>query len=213
MPNKDPQIARQLKHGWYMKNRDYILQHKRARRAAIKAAQPPKPPRPPPTAEEQAKSREQNRKACQKYRANNLVRVRTVNRIYYHRNRNKIVQQQRDRRALAKQTKQNPFRKLCLGSSVRETMAGADSVLKKREQQHRYRVRQKAAVHGHERVKALNHQRYRARIKRMKASGEYEAFKAKKAVVGLKCYWDMTEEAREERKRKNLLCQKNCGTK
>ena len=47
----------------------------------------------------------------------------------------------------------------------------------------------------------------------MKANGEYEAFKAKKAVVGLKRYWDMTEEAREERKRKNLLCQKNCGTK
>ena len=112
MPNKDPQIARQLKHEWYMKNRDYILQHKRARRAAIKAAQPPKPPRPPPTAEQRVKSRKQNRKACQKYRANNLVRVRTVNRVYYHRNRDKIVQQQRDRRALAKQTKQNPFRKL-----------------------------------------------------------------------------------------------------
>ena len=112
MPNKDPEIARQLKPEWYMKNRDHILRHKRARRAAIKAAQPPKPSRPPPTAEERAKSKDQNRKARQKYRANNLVRVRTVNRIYYYRNRDKIVQQQRDRRALAKQVKQNPFRKL-----------------------------------------------------------------------------------------------------
>ena len=65
MPNKDPEIARQLKHEWYVKNRDYILAQKRQQRAAIKAAQPPKPPRQPPTAEQRAKSREQNRKACQ----------------------------------------------------------------------------------------------------------------------------------------------------
>ena len=39
MPNKDPEIARQLKHEWYVKNRDYILQQKCERRATIKAAQ------------------------------------------------------------------------------------------------------------------------------------------------------------------------------
>ena len=42
----------------------------------------------------------------------------------------------------------------------------------------------------------------------MKTSSEYEAFKAEKAVLGLRRYWAMAEEAREERKRKNLLCQK-----
>ena len=47
----------------------------------------------------------------------------------------------------------------------------------------------------------------------MKANEEYDAFKAKKAVKGLKHYWDMTEEGREERKRKNLLSQKTDGTK
>ena len=87
-------------------------------------------------------------------------------------------------------------------------MAGGDSDFKKRVRQHRYWARQKAAVDGHDKVKALNRQRYRARIERMKASGQYEAFKAKKAVEGLKRYRDMTEEAREERKRKNLLCQR-----
>ena len=87
-------------------------------------------------------------------------------------------------------------------------MAGADSVLKKQECQKRYRDRQKADVDGHQRVKALNRQHYRASIKRMKTSSEYEAFKAEKAVVGLRRYWAMAEEAREERKRKNLLCQK-----
>ena len=122
-----------------------MLQQKRERRAAIKAAQPQKPPRPPPTAEQRALIREQNRKACQKYRASHLVRVRTVNRADYHRNRDKIVQQQRDRRALAK-----PVSKIkCLGSSVRGTMAGGDSDFKKRVRQHRYWARQKAAVDGH----------------------------------------------------------------
>ena len=86
-------------------------------------------------------------------------------------------------------------------------MAGADKEAKKQEYQKRYRDQH------HERLKALNRQRYQARIKRLKTSGEYETFKAKKAVKGLKRYWDMTEEAREEQKRKNLLCQKNWKAK
>ena len=38
--------------------------------------------------------------------------VRHLNRDYYHRNRERIVQQQRDRRARDRQNKQAPFRKL-----------------------------------------------------------------------------------------------------
>ena len=85
---------------------------------------------------------------------------------------------------------------------MRGAMAGADKEAKKRERQKRYRDQH------HERLKALNRQRYQARIKRLKTSGEYETFKAKNAVEGLKRYWDMTEEAREERKRKNSHTQK-----
>ena len=191
-----------------MKNRDYILQQKRERRAEKKATQAPKPPLPPPTPEQRAKVKEQNRKACQKYRASHLVRVRTVNRAYYHRNRDKIVQQQRDLRALAKQGK--PVSKITrLGSSVRGTMAGADSEAKKTRTAKTSQARQKAAVDGLDKCKALNRQRYRLLMERLKASGQYETFKAKKTVEGFKRYRDMTKEAREERKRKNLLCQKN----
>ena len=86
-------------------------------------------------------------------------------------------------------------------------MAGADKEAKKQEYQKRYRDQH------HERLKALNRQRYQARIKRLKTSGKYDTYKAKKAVKGLKRYWDMTEEAREERKRKHLLCQKNWKAK
>ena len=38
--------------------------------------------------------------------------MRLLNRDYYHRNREHIVQQQRDRRARDRQTKEGPFRKL-----------------------------------------------------------------------------------------------------
>ena len=40
--------------------------------------------------------------------------MRWINRDYYHRNRNRLVQQQRERRVLAKQNKQttSPFQKL-----------------------------------------------------------------------------------------------------
>ena len=50
--------------------------------------------------------------ACNKYRASHLVQVRAINRDYYHRHRERITQQQRDRRALARQRKQIPFGKL-----------------------------------------------------------------------------------------------------
>ena len=47
--------------------------------------------------------------------------------------------------------------------------------------QKHYRQRQYAALNGIEDVKALHRRRYHERMLRMKASGEYEAFKAKKA--------------------------------
>ena len=47
-----------------------------------------------------------------------------------------------------------------------------------------YRQRQYAAVNGIEEVKALNRRRYTERMARMKANGEYEAFKKKKGPRG-----------------------------
>ena len=107
MPNKNPEKARQLKHEWYVKNKDKLLQRKREQRAAQKKLKPPRPPKPAPTPEQLAKSRESNRLACQRYRTKHLDRIHHLNRDYYHRNREQIVQQQRDR-----QNKQAPFRKL-----------------------------------------------------------------------------------------------------
>ena len=114
MPNKNREIAKQLKHEWYVKNREEILRRKRERRVAKKKLAPPKPLKPPPTEEEKARKRELNRLACNRYRAKHSAQVRLVNRKYYHRHRDHIVQQQRDRRALVRQNGQNPspFRKL-----------------------------------------------------------------------------------------------------
>ena len=111
MPNKNPEMAKQLKHEWYLRNKERVLQQKREKRAAQKKLQPPKPPKPPPTPEQIARARELNRQACLRYRAKHLLQVRALNRDYYHRHRDRIVQQQRDRRARNHQTP-NPFRKL-----------------------------------------------------------------------------------------------------
>ena len=113
MPNKNREIAKQLKHEWYVKNREEILRRKRERRVAKKKLAPPKPLKPPPTEEEKARKRELNRLACNRYRAKHSAQVRLVNRNYYHRNRDQIVQQQRDRRARNRQSPSpSPFRKL-----------------------------------------------------------------------------------------------------
>ena len=111
MPNRDPEKAKQAKHKWYMKNKEGVLKQKRDRRATQKKLKPPKPPKPPPTPEEIARARELNRLACNRYRAGHLSQVRALNRDYYHRHRDRIVQQQRDRRARNRQTP-SPFRKL-----------------------------------------------------------------------------------------------------
>ena len=111
MPNKDPEKVKEAKHRWYVENKERVLQQKREKRAAKKKLQPPKPPKPAPTPEEIARARELNRLACNRYRAKHLAQVRAVNRDYYHRHRDRLIQQQRDRRARNRQTP-NPFRKL-----------------------------------------------------------------------------------------------------
>ena len=105
MPDRDPEKAKQAKRNWYMKNKERVLQQKREKRAAQKKLKPP------PTPEQIAKARELNRLACNRYRAKHLSQVRALNRDYYHRHRDRIVQQQRDRRARNQQTP-SPFRKL-----------------------------------------------------------------------------------------------------
>ena len=112
MPNKDPETTRELKHAWYVKNKERLLQQKRERRAAQKKVKPPKPPKPAPTPEQEAQAREANRLACLRYRTKNAAYVRLLNRDYYHRHREQIAQQQRDRRARERQTRESPFRKL-----------------------------------------------------------------------------------------------------
>ena len=112
MPNKNPEKAKQLKHEWYLRNKERVLQEKRERRAAQKKLKPPKPPKPPPAPEEIARARELNRLACNRYRAGRLSQVRALNRDYYRRHRERIVQQQRVRRAKKRQNKQAPFQKL-----------------------------------------------------------------------------------------------------
>ena len=111
MPDRDPEKAKQAKRKWYLKNKERVLQQKREKRAAQKKLKPPKPPKPPPTPEEIARARELNRLACNRYRAGHLSQVRALNRDYYHRHRDRIVQQQRDRRARNRQTP-SLFRKL-----------------------------------------------------------------------------------------------------
>ena len=80
---------------------------------------------------------------------------------------------------------------------------------KNKQQQKAYRQRLYAAVNGIEDVKAVHRRRYHERMARMKANGEYEAFKAKKTQEGMRRYHGMTEEQRNEVKRKNNQCQKN----
>ena len=81
----------------------------------------------------------------------------------------------------------------------------------KKDKQNRklYRQRQYAALNGIEDVKAVHRRRYHERMARMRANGQYEAFKAKKTQEGMRRYHAMTEEQRSEVKRKNAQCQRN----
>ena len=80
---------------------------------------------------------------------------------------------------------------------------------KNKQNQKLYRQRQYAALNGIEDVKAVHRRRYHERMARMRANGEYEAFKAKKTQEGMRRYHAMSEEQRNEVKRKNAQCQKN----
>ena len=76
-------------------------------------------------------------------------------------------------------------------------------------QQKAYRQRLYAKPNGIENVKAIHRRRYHERMARLKATGEYEAFKAKKTEEGMRRYYGMSEEKRAEVKRKNNHCQRN----
>ena len=76
-------------------------------------------------------------------------------------------------------------------------------------QQKAYRQRLYAKPNGIENVKAIHRRRYHERMARLKAAGEYEAFKAKKTEEGMRRYYGMSEEKRAEVKRKNNHCQRN----
>ena len=80
---------------------------------------------------------------------------------------------------------------------------------KNKQNQKLYRQRQYAALNGIEDVKAVHRRRYHECMARMRANGEYEAFKAKKTQEGMRRYHAMTEEQRNEVKRKNAQCQRN----
>ena len=75
-------------------------------------------------------------------------------------------------------------------------------------QQKAYRQRLYAKPNGIEEVKAMHRRRYHERMARLKANGEYEAFKAKKTQEGMQRYYGMTEEQRTVVKHKNAQCQK-----
>ena len=79
---------------------------------------------------------------------------------------------------------------------------------KNKRNQKLYRERRYASVNGIEAVKAYHRRRYHERMARMKANGEYEAFRAKKAQEGLRRYHSITEDQRIELRRKNALQQK-----
>ena len=72
-----------------------------------------------------------------------------------------------------------------------------------------YRQRQYAKVNGIENVKSLHRRRYHERMARMKTTGEYKDFAAKKAEQSLRRYHAMTEEKRVDVRRRNAQSQKN----
>ena len=220
MPNKTPELTRERKQAWYEKHKEEILKRKRERRAAQKKQRVQRP-KPAPTPEQIARTRELNRQACYQYRATHLAQVCLINWIYYHRNRDQIVHQQREQRALAKQNKQtpSPFQKLLAladlcsqrlieldhGYARKEEEVGPQ---KNRASQRRYQEEKNAAMDGIEQVRAHNCQRYYDRIDRLKATGQYEAFKKKKSQEGLRRYHTMSEEQRNEVRHNKLVLQK-----
>ena len=62
-----------------------------------------------------------------------------------------------------------------------------------------------STVDGMEQVRAQNRRRYFERIDRLKANGEYEAFKAKKSEEGTRRYHALPQEKRDEIRVKNRI--------
>ena len=76
---------------------------------------------------------------------------------------------------------------------------------KNKRHQKQYRRRVKASVDGLEQVRALNRRRYYERMAKLKADGEYEAFKAKKSKEGMRRYHAYSEEKRDEIRSENRV--------
>ena len=71
--------------------------------------------------------------------------------------------------------------------------------------QKQYRQRVKASVDGLEQVRAQNRRRYYERMDKLKANGEYDAFKAKKSKEGMHRYHAYSEEKRDDIRAKNRV--------
>ena len=76
---------------------------------------------------------------------------------------------------------------------------------KNKRDQKRYRQRKLASTDGLEWNRAQNRRRYYERIAKLKADGEYEAFKAKKSKEGMRRYHAYSEEKRDDIRRKNRV--------
>ena len=71
--------------------------------------------------------------------------------------------------------------------------------------QKQYRQRKLASTDGLEQARAQNRRRYYERIAKLKADGEYEAFKAKKSKEGMRRYHAYSEEKRADIRAKNRV--------
>ena len=71
--------------------------------------------------------------------------------------------------------------------------------------QKQYGQRIKASVDGLEWVRAQNRRRYYERMAKLKADGEYDAFKAKKSKEGIRRYHAYSEEKRHDIRSKNRV--------
>ena len=75
----------------------------------------------------------------------------------------------------------------------RDSPGQSGTLKKNKKNQKLYRQRKYAALNGVEDVKAVHRRRYHERMARMRANGEYEAFKAKKTQEGMRPYHAMSE--------------------
>ena len=71
--------------------------------------------------------------------------------------------------------------------------------------QKQYRQRKLASTDGLEQARAQNRRRYYERIAKLKADGEYDAFKAKKSKEGMRRYHAYSEEKRADSRAKNRV--------